>query len=467
MSGQRIIPRSEWGARHRDGWGLRAVRGLDKWEHHTVTGSAGPNATLEQDIARVRQVEDIGASRFGGMSYTFLFTEAGRIFAGHSLDRIGAHTAGRNTNSVAFCLIGNYDGAPPTAAQEAAMAWLLNYGQAQGWWNVNALTGGHRDVKATSCPGAKAYARIPAVNALARGVVITSPSAPVITPPAPAPQPQGRPVLVYGTVSAEVGLVQTFLKEVAGTDHQFTLDEFQETMRSRLVSAFSDALASSKVAALDLAARYTELGEALLPILNPDLTAKYGLELATFVVENVSVPPEVEAAIDKRSSMAAVGNLNEFVKYQMAKGMEQPGGGGAAGTASELAVGFAIAQQLMQQGGVVPPATAPAGAMGTLGAATATAAGAGPAIAALPDLLSPEDAAKALGVSTEDVMAIITSGELAAKKIGASYRIKRAALQEYINTMFTDGGDIWQAIFDKNLGPAGVEGEQPDVDPVM
>ena len=79
---------------------------------------------------------------------------------------------------------------------------------------------------------------------------------------------------------------------------------------------------------LDVASRYTELGEALLPLINPAITAKYGIEITSFIVENVSVPPEVEQAIDKRSSMAAVGNLNDFVKYQMAKGFESGGGGG-------------------------------------------------------------------------------------------------------------------------------------------
>ena len=81
------------------------------------------------------------------------------------------------------------------------------------------------------------------------------------------------------------------------------------------------------------------------------MAGKYGIQIGSFIVENVSVPPEVEQAIDKKSSMAAVGNLNDFVKYQMAKGMEAPGGGGPAGMASELAVGFAIAQQIMQQQG--------------------------------------------------------------------------------------------------------------------
>ena len=157
-------------------------------------------------------------------------------------------------------------------------------------------------------------------------------------------------------------------------NHNFRLDEFAETMRSRVVSIFSDALASAKIPVLDVASRYTELGEALLPLINPVISSKYGIQLGSFIVENVSVPPEVEAAIDKKSSMAAIGNLNDFVKYQMAKGMEQPGGGGAAGTASELAVGFAIAQQIMQQhnmGNLQVPGAAPAAAAGAAAAAAA------------------------------------------------------------------------------------------------
>ena len=124
----------------------------------------------------------------------------------------------------------------------------------------------------------------------------------------------------YGTYDFRVADVQKFLKEVAGTDDHFRLDEFNDTMRSRIVSVFSDALAQAKVPALDVAARYSELGEALLPVINPILGDKYGLAMTSFILENVSVPPEVEQAIDKRSSMAAVGNLNDYVKYQMGAG---------------------------------------------------------------------------------------------------------------------------------------------------
>ena len=73
----------------------------------------------------------------------------------------------------------------------------------------------------------------------------------------------------YGTFDFHVVDPKLFLKEVAGTDHHFRLDEFADTMRSRIVSVFTDALASAKVPVLDVASRYQELGEALLPLINP------------------------------------------------------------------------------------------------------------------------------------------------------------------------------------------------------
>ena len=140
----------------------------------------------------------------------------------------------------------------------------------------------------------------------------------------------------FGTYDFAITDPKLFVKEVSGSDHNFRLDEFAETMRSRIVSVFSDALASSNIPVLDVATRYGDLGDALLPLINPIMSSKYGLMIKSFIVENVSVPAEVEEAIDKRSSMAAVGNLNDYVKYQMGKGIAEPGEGGAAGAAGEL-----------------------------------------------------------------------------------------------------------------------------------
>jgi excisionase family DNA binding protein len=223
----------------------------------------------------------------------------------------------------------------------------------------------------------------------------------------------------FGTYDFRVVEPQRFLKEVAGTDQHFRLDEFADAMRSRIVSVFSDALASSQVPALDVASRYTELGDALLPLINPVVRAKYGIEMTSFILENVSVPPEVEAAIDKRSSMAAVGNLNDFVKYQMAQGLEK-GGTGVGGLGAELAVGASIAQQMLNQpGGIAGQATQPA----------APAAGTG---AALPELVGPAEAAAALGVSESDVIASLEAGDLKGRKIGTQWRITKAALREFL-----------------------------------
>jgi excisionase family DNA binding protein len=187
-------------------------------------------------------------------------------------------------------------------------------------------------------------------------------------------------------------------------------------MRSRIVSVFTDALATANVPALDVASRYGEMGEALLPLINPAMTGKYGLEVTSFILENVSVPPEVEQAMDKRASMGVIGNLNEYVKYQMGVAMGQGGEGAAAATVpAQMAMGFGMAQEMMKsmQAGASAPPPAPA------------AAGAS-------DVLTPEQAAQLLSVAVEDVHAAIAAGELKARKIGNAWRIARVALDQYL-----------------------------------
>jgi excisionase family DNA binding protein len=211
----------------------------------------------------------------------------------------------------------------------------------------------------------------------------------------------------FGTYDFRIVDAPRFLKEVAGTDDHFRLEEFEGVMRSRIVSVFSEALASSKIPALDIATRQGELGAALLPIINPAMKEKYGIELDTFVLENLSVPAEVEQAIDKRSGMSAIGNLNDFVKYQMAQGMEK-GGTGAAGVGAEIAVGMAVAKDIVNQAGVTAPART------------------------WPEILTPADAAKVLGVSEVDVIASLEAGEMKGKRIGSLWRIMRAQLDQFL-----------------------------------
>jgi excisionase family DNA binding protein len=127
--------------------------------------------------------------------------------------------------------------------------------------------------------------------------------------------------------------------------------------------------------------------------------------------------------------MGAVGNLNDYVKFQMAQGMAT-GGGGAGGTAAELAVGFGIAQQMMAQGGlsVNPAVPPPLPGVAVAGAVAATAAA--PAVSV--DVMTPAQVAQALGVTEADVIASIDAGDLKGKKIGAQYRVTKAALDEFL-----------------------------------
>lgn len=163
----RIIPRGEWGARFTRGFGPAPLPAREVWLHHSAT--AAPNAVppFGDDDAAVRSLETIGQQRFGrGISYTFVITPSGRVYEGHGVDRVGAHTAGRNTVGRAICLIGNYEVIRPTGAQLDAIVTLLQHGRDQGWWIAARLTGGHRDAPgaSTACPGRFLYATIPTLN---------------------------------------------------------------------------------------------------------------------------------------------------------------------------------------------------------------------------------------------------------------------------------------------------------------
>ena len=238
----------------------------------------------------------------------------------------------------------------------------------------------------------------------------------------------------YGTFDFQIVDSKLFLREVAGTDDHFRLDEFNDTMRSRIVSLFSEALAKANVPVLDVAQRYSELGEALLPIINPAVSSKYGIQIKSFIVENVSLPPEVEQAIDKRGAMAAVGNLNDYVKFQMAQGLEQ-GGGGPGGMGAELAMGMAMAQQMLNQpGGMLgQQATPPASGGGTVGAGGSAQAAPAPAGGGPIDLMTPAQVAQLLSVSEADVLSSLDSGDLKGRKIGTQWRISRTAVDQFLH----------------------------------
>ena len=129
--------------------------------------------------------------------------------------------------------------------------------------------------------------------------------------------PEIGPVRVraFGSYAYRVTDPARFMQEVVGTDGRYTTDDIRGQLRSHVISAFTDALGSVKVPVLDLAAQYKELGASLLAAMKGDFDT-YGLGLEVFLIENISLPPEVAEMLDKRSSMGILGDLGKFTQFQ-------------------------------------------------------------------------------------------------------------------------------------------------------
>ena len=163
----------------------------------------------------------------------------------------------------------------------------------------------------------------------------------------------------FGTYATRVVYAPTFIREIVGTDGIFTTQEITNQLRNLIVAKFADILGESNIPILDLAANYDEMAKFLGEKMGPSFD-NYGLEINDLTVENVSLPPAVEEALDKRTSMGVIGNMNTYAQYSAANAMEKaaenPGGMAAGGMG--MAMGVAMAggvSQAMNQPGSPPP----------------------------------------------------------------------------------------------------------------
>ena len=189
-------------------------------------------------------------------------------------------------------------------------------------------------------------------------------------------------IRAFGSFAFRVKDPAAFMREVFGTSSLFTAEGVEGQIRSLAVSALSDAIAESGIPALDLAARYDELSRRALDTLAPRV-AGLGLELCGFVIENISLPEEVEKAIDRRTSMGVAGDLNRYAQFQAAEAMREAASnpGGMAGMGVGMGAGAAVGQMFAQSlnGAAAGVAGGAAGAAGVAGAAAGAAGGAGAA----------------------------------------------------------------------------------------
>ena len=181
----------------------------------------------------------------------------------------------------------------------------------------------------------------------------------------------------FGTYALRVTDGKAFIGQIGGAAGQMMIGDVQEHLRNKLVARFTDTLGESKIPALDLASRYDELGTDLERRLNLEL-APQGLGITDLHIENISLPPEVEKALDARSKMNVLGDLNRYTQLQVADSMpvaaaNQGLTGAGVGLGLGAGIGSVMGQQLAQAAQPHPqPADAfSAAAAPALGAAAA------------------------------------------------------------------------------------------------
>ena len=169
-------------------------------------------------------------------------------------------------------------------------------------------------------------------------------------------------VRAFGTYAMKIENASMFFSTIVGTKGLTTTDEITGQLRSIILTRFSDALAESGIPALDLSSNYDELSALGAKVSRPEF-ARFGLALSHFYVENISLPDDVQAAIDQRSRLGVLGDkLGDYTRLQTAEAitMAASSPGGAAGAGVGLGAGVAMGQVMGQAMGNGPPApTAP------------------------------------------------------------------------------------------------------------
>ncbi|GAA2629205.1 SPFH domain-containing protein [Dactylosporangium fulvum] len=162
----------------------------------------------------------------------------------------------------------------------------------------------------------------------------------------------------FGAYALRVVDPEKLLRELVGTDPQFRTEEVSEFIRQLIVGHLGPALATAQVPVLDLVAQQLLIGQKLAGVLTQELSG-YGVQIPKFIIENISLPPEVEEALDKRTSMGVLGNLDAYTKFQAANAMEDAANNqGGAGEGFGLGLGMAAGQRMANA--LSQPAPAPA-----------------------------------------------------------------------------------------------------------
>jgi membrane protease subunit (stomatin/prohibitin family) len=169
-------------------------------------------------------------------------------------------------------------------------------------------------------------------------------------------------VRAFGTYTLKTRDPKVLLQELVGADSTFDAEEISELLRSIINTAFADVVAKSEIGILDLASNYQDLSEAVRKAVLERIDDEYGLDIPQLYIVNISVPAEVEQALDARSSMSVIGDMAAFQSYQLAQSMPTAAAnpaGGLAGAGVGLGMGMAMAGPMMRGAGSAPAPQAP------------------------------------------------------------------------------------------------------------
>ncbi|MCL4829605.1 MAG: SPFH domain-containing protein [Caldilinea sp.] len=226
----------------------------------------------------------------------------------------------------------------------------------------------------------------------------------------------------FGQYTIQIAEPKRFVDQIVGTQGLYRTSQIEDYLRNTIISNITDVLGENMTSIFDLPRLVDELGAAVRAKATPAFAAM-GIALKQLMVVSITPTDETAKAIDERASMGAIGNMDAYMKFKAAQAMgdaaNNPAGGGAAagvGLGAGMGVGAGMASMIMQSMQTPSqPAAAPAAS------ATAT-----------PSVMTLEEAAAYLKVSTADVEAAINAGDLKARKIGSQYRIAKEAIDAFL-----------------------------------
>ncbi len=226
----------------------------------------------------------------------------------------------------------------------------------------------------------------------------------------------------FGVFSMQVQDPALFVNKIVGAQGLYQTPEIARFLRGIIVSKLTDLLGELGKGLFDLPALYDELGAGTKAKVQDDF-ANVGIQLKTLYVNSISPTEETAKAIDERAAMGAIGDMQKYLQFQTARGIRDAAQAGGAGDVTGAGVGL---------GAGLGMGAAMVQAMGQAMAPQAGEQAAAPG--AVPEIMTLSEAAAYMRVGEEDVLAVIQSGELKAKKIGTSYRISKTAIDEFLSS---------------------------------